>query len=184
MRTRHIHQGSCAGDREVRERKAACRLARARPHQLYTQGTCSANLQHMNSDPHPQVALATCRSRKLQGALAQHRHLSSRYRRLSDVVGYGRFCTRRASFRAARVRPRRRRRSVSRTGGGNERFTLGRCGRTSLQGFDPHLTELGVHTAGGSACTDRSTATWSCDPRRQKGPPVSALHMAPPPHAV
>ena len=48
--------------------------------------------------------------------MARSLHLSSRYRRLSDVVGYGRFCTRRASFRAARVRPRRRRRSVSRTG--------------------------------------------------------------------
>ena len=60
-------------DREVREGKAACRLARARPQQLYTQGTCSANLQHMNSDQHPQGALGTCRSRKLHQALAQHR---------------------------------------------------------------------------------------------------------------
>ena len=55
---------------------------------------------------------------------------------------------------------------------------------STLQGSDPHLTELWVHTVGGTACTYRSTAIWSCDPRRQKGAPFGALRMAPPPHAV
>jgi len=55
---------------------------------------------------------------------------------------------------------------------------------STLQGSDPHLTELWVHTVGGTACTDRSTAIWSCDPRRRRLPPFGALHMAPPPHAV
>ena len=52
------------------------------------------------------------------------------------------------------------------------------------QGCSPHLTELGAHTVGGTACAHRSTAIWPCDSRRRKGAPFGALHMAPPPHAV
>ena len=64
------------------------------------------------------------------------------------------------------------------------RTDVARGALSTLQGFDPHLTELWAHTVGGTACADRSTAIWSCDPRRRKGAPFGALHMAPPPHAV
>ena len=63
-----------------------------------------------------EAATSACAAPASGGAqMARSLHQSSRGRRPGDVVGYGRLRPRRASSRAARVRPRRRRRSVSQT---------------------------------------------------------------------
>ena len=126
MRTRHVHEGSCAG-RPRGERRKGCMQA------CTCASTAALHAGHMLCQPaaheqrpaptrcigHVSVSEAAPSAGAAPAAggaqMARSLLLSSRGRRPGGVVGYGRLRTSRATSRAARARPRRRPRSASPT---------------------------------------------------------------------